>query len=332
MFFIAIMRIPPGKLQRPFIISSIMFGGTLIGLLAWAVTNTHSGCPLFVQAGNPIHSGTDWAMIFGINAVLGPRPFCLILCAVIGIIVTSCAQEIIGQLIWEPLLLLAALQEFYNDSPRARAGVFFAGLGCACVQLGISIVPNTVSASMDLASLCSREVQWMNPLHSRYINIRSGAYILVFLGLASNPWQSLSNVATFLTVLLGFSIFSVLPTSNPTSFAVAPFMGIMLADYLVPADATTGAHIPYRQDNHHGVEISLFASSRYPWQSNLLSTDAHGSPHSMLSARRPRVPHLHAHLFPAWYPSLAKHQSITVSVILAAKFTALPLLTAGLLA
>ena len=27
-FFITIMRIPPEKLQRPFIVSSIMFGGT----------------------------------------------------------------------------------------------------------------------------------------------------------------------------------------------------------------------------------------------------------------------------------------------------------------
>ncbi|KAH7920283.1 hypothetical protein BV22DRAFT_1199004 [Leucogyrophana mollusca] len=237
-FFIAIMRIPPEKLQRPFIISSIMFSGTLIGLLAWAVTNTHSGGPLFEQTGNPIHGGTGWAMIFGINAILGAwgggtlgqsdwtryanrpyaptisqlfaAPFCIILCAVIGIIVTSCAQEIIGQLIWEPFLLLAALQEFYNDSPRARAGVFFAGLGCVCAQLGISIVLNSVSAGMDLAGIAPR-----------YINIRRGAYILAFLGLASNPWQYLSNAATFLTVLSGFSIF------------LAPFTGILLADYLV---------------------------------------------------------------------------------------------------
>ncbi|KAH7910773.1 permease for cytosine/purines, uracil, thiamine, allantoin-domain-containing protein [Hygrophoropsis aurantiaca] len=222
--FLAIMRIPPERLQRPFIVSSIMFGGTLIGLLAWAVTNTHSGGPLFQQASNPIHGGISWAMIFGINAVLGgwgggtlgqsdwtryanrpyaptisqlfAAPFCIILCATIGIIVTSCAQEIIGELIWEPFLLLAALQAFY----------FFAGLGCVCAQLGISIVLNSVSAGMDLA---------------RYINIRRGAYILAFLGVASNPWQYLTNATTFLTILSGFGIF------------LAPFTGILLADYLV---------------------------------------------------------------------------------------------------
>ena len=39
------------------------------------------------------------------------------------------------------------------------------------------------------------------------MNIRRGAYLLAALGLASNPWQYLSNAATFLTVLSGFGIF-----------------------------------------------------------------------------------------------------------------------------
>ncbi|KIK36197.1 hypothetical protein CY34DRAFT_109627 [Suillus luteus UH-Slu-Lm8-n1] len=233
-FFITTMRIPPERLQKPFIVSSVMFGGTLIGLLAWAVSNTHSGGPLFREPASPVHGGTGWAMLFGITAILGAwgggtlgqsdwtryanrpyaptlsqliaAPFCIIVCATIGIIVTSCAQEIVGSLIWEPFLLLATLQDYYNDSPRVRAAIFFAGLGCVCAQLGISIVLNSVSAGMDL---------------SRYINIRRGAYLLAFLGLASNPWQYLSNASTFLTVISGFGIF------------FAPFTGILLADYFV---------------------------------------------------------------------------------------------------
>lgn len=55
----------------------------------------------------------------------------------------------------------------------------------------------------------------------RYINIRRGAYLLAFLGLASNPWQYLSNASTFLTVISGFGIF------------FAPFSGILLADYFI---------------------------------------------------------------------------------------------------
>lgn len=147
-FFITTMRIPPERLQKPFIVSSFMFGGTLIGLLAWAVSNTHSGGPLFREPASPVHGGTGWAMLFGITAILGAwgggtlgqsdwtryanrpyaptlsqliaAPFCIIVCATIGIIVTSCAQEIVGSLIWEPFLLLATLQDYYNDSPRGR--------------------------------------------------------------------------------------------------------------------------------------------------------------------------------------------------------------------
>ncbi|KAG1898460.1 permease for cytosine/purines, uracil, thiamine, allantoin-domain-containing protein [Suillus fuscotomentosus] len=237
-FFIAIMRIPPERLQKPFIVSSVMFSATLIGLLVWAVSNTHSGGPLFQEKASPVHGGTGWAMLFGITAILGAwsggtigqsdwtryanrpyaptlaqlivAPFCIIVCATIGIIVTSCAQEIVGSLIWEPFLLLAALQNYYNDSPRVRAAIFFAGLSCVCAQLGMSIVLNSVSVGMDISGVVPR-----------YINIRRGAYLLAFLGLASNPWQYLSNASIFLTVLSSFGIF------------FASFSGILLADYFV---------------------------------------------------------------------------------------------------
>ncbi|KAF8917445.1 permease for cytosine/purines, uracil, thiamine, allantoin-domain-containing protein [Mucidula mucida] len=237
-FFIAIMRIPPERLQKPFIVSSILFGGTLIGLLAWAVSNVHGPGPLFKEPGNPAHGSIGWSMMFAITSVLGAwgggtlgqsdwtryanRPYAptlsqmvaapvtIIVTAVVGIVVTACGDQILGEVIWQPFTLLARIQEFYGGSPRARAGVFFAGLGCVCAQLGISIVLNSVSAGMDLAGLSPK-----------YLNIRRGAYVLAAFGMLSNPWQYLSNAATFLTVLSGFGIF------------LAPFTGVMLADYLV---------------------------------------------------------------------------------------------------
>ncbi|KAH9918336.1 permease for cytosine/purines, uracil, thiamine, allantoin-domain-containing protein [Amylocystis lapponica] len=258
-FFITIMRIPPERLQRPFIVSSTLFGGTLIGLLAWGVSNAHGDGPLFKQTDvTPVNGSVGWAMMFGITAILGSwgggtlgqsdwtryanRPYAptlsqliaapctIIVCAIIGIIVTSCAQQILGTLIWEPFELLTAIQAHYNDSPRARAGVFFAGLGCVCAQLGISIVLNSVSAGMDLAGIMPR-----------YLNIRRGAYLLAALGLASNPWQYLSNASTFLTVLSGFGIF------------LAPFTGIMLADYLAVRKCVIKL-----EDCYIGDETSLY--------------------------------------------------------------------------
>lgn len=137
-------------------------------------------------------------------------PISIFICGTIGVIVTSCANGILGETVWEPFVLLSAIQEHYNNSPRARAGVFFAGAGCVGAQLGISIVLNSVSAGMDLAGLCPR-----------YMNIRRGAYVFAAAGLAVNPWQYLSNASVFLTVISGFGIF------------LAPFTGVLLTDYLI---------------------------------------------------------------------------------------------------
>jgi nucleobase:cation symporter-1, NCS1 family len=70
--FITIMSIPPEKLQKPFIASSIMFVGTLIGLIAWGVSNNGGGPgPLFKVKSDPIHGSPGWAMMFGIAGILG---------------------------------------------------------------------------------------------------------------------------------------------------------------------------------------------------------------------------------------------------------------------
>ncbi|THU82716.1 hypothetical protein K435DRAFT_690981, partial [Dendrothele bispora CBS 962.96] len=259
-FFISIIAIPPERLQKPFIVSSILFGGTLIGLLAWAVYNVHGVGAMFEEPGKLVHGSIGWSMMFGITSILAAwgggtlgqsdwtryanrpcqyispildflvdnssdlfpltfaptlsqliaAPVTMIVTGDVGIIVTSCADQIVGEVIWQPFELLARIQDFYGNSPKARAGVFFAGLGCVCAQLGISIVLNSVSAGMDMAGL-----------QPKYLNIRRGAYILAAAGILSNPWQYLSNASTLLTVLSGFGIF------------LAAFTGIILADYLV---------------------------------------------------------------------------------------------------
>lgn len=62
------------------------------------------------------------------------------------------------------------------------------------------------------------------------MNIRRGAYLLAFLGLVSNPWQYLSNAATFLTVLSGFGIFCTSFSGPSSSF---PLLLILTRTLLV---------------------------------------------------------------------------------------------------
>lgn len=63
-----ILLFPPEKLQKPFIFSSIAFGATLIGLLAWAVPNAGGGGPLFKTENTA--SSTSFSMMLGITSIL----------------------------------------------------------------------------------------------------------------------------------------------------------------------------------------------------------------------------------------------------------------------
>jgi len=236
LFYIPLVLIPPERLQRPFIVSAVAFICTIFGLTIWAVHTNGGGGPLFHTPNTAV--STSWSMIFGITSILGSwgsgtlgqsdwtryasrryaptlsqmvaAPVTITLTALIGVVVTSASSNLLGVLYWNPVLLLAAIQEHYHSSGHVRAAIFFAGFSMAISQLAINTVLNAISTGMDIAGL------W-----PRFINIRRGAYILAILGLVSNPWQILSSATTFLTAISGFGIF------------LAPMTGIMLADYLV---------------------------------------------------------------------------------------------------
>jgi nucleobase:cation symporter-1, NCS1 family len=120
-----------------------------------------------------------WGVMYGITAILGAwgsgtlgqsdwtryanrrlaptlaqtvaAPVTITLTALIGIIVTSAAQDVLGQIVWNPIYLLADIQEFYGSSPRARAGVFFASIGMVSTQLAVRLrIPPLPRASREV--------------------------------------------------------------------------------------------------------------------------------------------------------------------------------------
>ncbi|EZF98451.1 hypothetical protein H113_01734 [Trichophyton rubrum MR1459] len=121
-----------------------------------------------------------WGVMFGITAILGAwgastlsqsdwtryanrplaptlsqliaAPITITITAMIGIIVTSAANDILGEIIWSPIQLLAAIQEHYTSSPRSRAGVFFASIGTVSTQLAVGFNLNGPN-SRELADL-----------------------------------------------------------------------------------------------------------------------------------------------------------------------------------
>ncbi|KAI8671919.1 hypothetical protein NCS57_00668400 [Fusarium keratoplasticum] len=235
--FVPFVLVKPEKLQIPFVICFVLFCGTCTGLLIWAVSQAGGSGSMFHQPGTAPNVG--WAFLFGITSILGAwgagtlgqsdwtryartpnapilsqlvaSPLTITVTAIIGIVVTSAAREVMGgDIVWSPIMLLGEIQNYYNNSSGVRAAVFFASLGLVASQLSISVVLNSVSCGMDMAGL------W-----PRYINIRRGGYIMAVIGIAVQPWQLLTTGTKFLQVLSGFGIF------------MAPATGIMLADYLV---------------------------------------------------------------------------------------------------
>ncbi|KAL6237453.1 hypothetical protein BDW75DRAFT_228648 [Aspergillus navahoensis] len=233
--FIPAVLIKPEKLQMPFFFCFVLFCGTCFGMLVWSVSQAHGAGPLFHEPGTAPNTG--WAFVFGITAILGSWgsgtvgqsdwvryskrryaptlsqlvacPMTIAITATIGIIVTSASNQVLGgEIQWNPIYLLADVQEYYGNSPGVRAGVFFASLGCVASQFSISVVLNSVSTGMDLAGL------W-----PRYLNIVRGSYIMTIIGIATQPWQLISTADKFLSVLSGFGVF------------MAPATGLMLADY-----------------------------------------------------------------------------------------------------
>ena len=108
-----------------------------------------------------------WAFMFGITAILGSwgsgtlgqsdwtryanrrfaptlsqliaSPVTIAVTATIGIIVTSTSRDIMGgDIEWNPIYLLADIQEFYHSSPGVRAAVFFASIGMVFSQFSVS--------------------------------------------------------------------------------------------------------------------------------------------------------------------------------------------------
>jgi hypothetical protein len=129
-----------------------------------AVLNAHGAGAMFHETPSTINVG--WGVMYGITAILGAwgagtlgqsdwtryanrryaptlsqlvaAPITIMVTATIGIVVTSAANDVLGEVVWNPIYLLADMQEHYHSSPRARAGVFFASVGMVATQLSVS--------------------------------------------------------------------------------------------------------------------------------------------------------------------------------------------------
>ena len=106
-----------------------------------------------------------------------------------GIAVTSAAEKIYGEVLWDPLHLV--------DRWDNRAAAFFASFSFLLSVIGANISANSISAANDLMAMLPK-----------YINIRRGQIICAILGgWALCPWEILASAPGFLSFVSGYTVF-----------------------------------------------------------------------------------------------------------------------------
>ncbi|KAF2094737.1 NCS1 nucleoside transporter family protein [Rhizodiscina lignyota] len=235
---IPILYVPPERIKWIVLWMNVVSAITLICMMIWALSAAHGAGPL-LSAPATVQSGSElgWSIVLGITTVIGSiavgltnqmdysrfarrtgdqvfgQWFSIIFFGTImplfGCLVSSATQQIYGEAIWNPPILVQKWMDTdYNA--KTRAAGFFAGCGLVVCQLAINAIDNAFSTGFDMAGL-----------FPNFINIRRGAYIGLILSIALCPWELLSSAATFISVLSAYSVF------------LGPMVGIQIAEYWI---------------------------------------------------------------------------------------------------
>ncbi|KAI1385016.1 NCS1 nucleoside transporter family protein-like protein [Hypoxylon trugodes] len=239
-----LLWLPPEKFKIPFLITSIYTACGMIAMMIWALTFAHGAGPLlYTGVALPATSpwNISWLLMAGINQTIGSiaagitngsdfsryargwKAYVIgtitsgwitgVLVCLVGLVTTSAAQKIYGEVYWNPPDLLMTMMDNGNGSSASRAGVFFLAFGFGLTSMFENVCGNAVAGGIDLAGL------WPH-----YINIRRGAIITFVAAWVVQPWQLVNKAVTFIQVLSSFSVF------------LSPVIGLMAADFYVLRD------------------------------------------------------------------------------------------------
>ncbi|KAI1802671.1 uracil permease [Daldinia bambusicola] len=235
-----LLWIQPEKFKIPFLFTSIYSALGMIAMMIWSLATAKGVGPLF-KTGVALPQGSwsvSWLLMAGINQTVGGiaagitngsdfsrysrnwKDYVIgtfmsgwitgVLVCLVGLVTTSAAQKIYGEVYWNPPDLLMMMMDNGNGSPASRAGVFFLAFGFGLTSMFENICGNAVSGGIDLAGL------WPH-----YINIRRGAIITFVAAWVVQPWQLVNRAVTFIQVLSSFSVF------------LSPMIGLMAADFFI---------------------------------------------------------------------------------------------------
>ncbi|KXN86686.1 hypothetical protein AN958_09770 [Leucoagaricus sp. SymC.cos] len=223
-----VMLVSPQNLRHFFTIKSIIVPVAWLAMLIWAFVSAPASVSLEPRHSLLSGSALSWAWLSALNSALGfyatlsvnipdftsgtlplssqyiqlaiiPTAFTFV--AFIGIAVSSCAETIYGEVLWDPLHII--------DRWSNRAVAFFASFAFMLATLGTNISANSMSAANDMTALLPQ-----------YINIRRGQALCAIIGgWVLCPWEILASAPKFLSFMSGYTVF------------LGPFAAIMAVDY-----------------------------------------------------------------------------------------------------
>jgi len=228
-----LLLIPPTRLRWLFVTKLIAAPITALATMGWCVHKAGGSGDIFAAHATVTGSTKAYLFLSSMSAVTGSwctlacnipdfsryaksskgqwiqlpfLPIIFTLCAVIGIVTTSATGVIYGELIWNPLVIIA---KWLESGHGGRAAAFFAATSWYIAQVGTNITANSISAANDLTVL-----------FPKYINITRGCVIAAIIGgWVIVPWKILKSASTFLAFMGGYAVF------------LAPIAGILASDY-----------------------------------------------------------------------------------------------------
>ncbi|KAF2100420.1 NCS1 nucleoside transporter [Rhizodiscina lignyota] len=211
-----------------------------VALFTWALTAAHGWGPLF-RIPNNIQGGwsVGYAFCLTITASISGNatfainmsditryahdrkrawqmqamlPVMITLTELLGTVMAASAQVIYGQVLWNPLDVVALWDN--------RAGKFFAGFCFAFANIATNVAGNSIPFANDLTGM-----------FPKYINIRRGQLICAVLGWAICPWLLQAKAQRFFAFLNGYTVF------------LGPLIGILLSDYWLVRRRSGGLNV-----------------------------------------------------------------------------------------
>jgi len=232
--------IPPERLHLFFRVVTFITLGAFFGIVGYTTRKAGGAGSMFHQPSQTFTSKGElgWACVKGIFAVLGtastgclgqsdytryakhPRspvisqllgaPCSLAFSSIIGVISASAAKDLMGEVVWNPVVLLGEIQQFEGNTSKARAAVFFGAFAFVLQQMALNLLINTLCASMDAAGLLPK-----------YLNVRRGSFLIMFVGILIWPWKILSSAKAVVVFGTGWGAFA------------SPQTGILIAKYYI---------------------------------------------------------------------------------------------------